>query len=268
MASTTDPTAQTAQRAKQERLRENQRRSRARRQEYLVELEKRLEDCRVTCREANYLRESFQELQAENQHLRELLNHAGIGPAPLNSFLRRLSQQESSHPDNSVPASTNLRLLKPKLSPLDLAADEHQPHHPSSHERQVTSSVVQPNGSNDQAAVFLPSSCCPPRSQTSTSSSCPPGSQTSTSSCCPPRSQASTPLESAPGALDGLGVQDQPGLAAASIDNIEHIPSLSSGDPLALDWLFNLSDSSWENFAGHSVELLLKEKMEPSESNI
>ncbi|KAK5088723.1 hypothetical protein LTR05_002944 [Lithohypha guttulata] len=64
--------------SKQERIRDNQRRSRARRQEYLADLERRLSECQLTCREADIQRAAFIELQIENTRLRELLALAGI----------------------------------------------------------------------------------------------------------------------------------------------------------------------------------------------
>lgn len=47
------PPAADQTKTKQERIRDNQRRSRARRQEYLSDLEKRLSECQLTCKPPN-----------------------------------------------------------------------------------------------------------------------------------------------------------------------------------------------------------------------
>ena len=74
--------------SKQERLRDNQRRSRARRQEHLADLERRLKEYYVICRDADIQRVAVTDLQAENARLRELLNHAGISSDVVESFGR------------------------------------------------------------------------------------------------------------------------------------------------------------------------------------
>lgn len=243
MASTKNTTAQMAQRAKQERLRENQRRCRARRQEYLVQLEQRLEECRVTCREADFLRQGFQELQTENQHLRGLLNNVGLGPAHVDSFLHHRSRQGSSQPNKSTPASKNLRLLKPKIAPHSSPSGDKQTCHPSSYQIPVTVSIAQSNGSKPQAAVSSPSSCCPPISQTSST------------------------LTPASGPLDASDFLKHPALQRALIDDIELILPPSSGDTSARDWLFNVSESTWEDYVVHSAEPFIRESLESNDSN-
>ena len=93
----------------QARIRDNQRRSRARRQEYLRDLERRLRECYVACREAELQRSAFQELQAENPRLRELLGLVGVSKALIQAFVR--------HDDAQVQSPTSaLRQLKPKLA--------------------------------------------------------------------------------------------------------------------------------------------------------
>ncbi|OQV08973.1 hypothetical protein CLAIMM_13165 isoform 1 [Cladophialophora immunda] len=71
--------------SKQQRVRDNQRRSRARRREYLAELENQLQQCHIICREADLQRNAFAELQAENARLRDLLKNAGISPDDVES---------------------------------------------------------------------------------------------------------------------------------------------------------------------------------------
>ena len=98
--------------SRQERVRDNQRRSRARRQERLQELERRLSECHTACRDAELQREAFHDLQTENSRLRELLSRLGVRDEAVERFVR---QENQSHPD---PASTAqlLRPLKPRFN--------------------------------------------------------------------------------------------------------------------------------------------------------
>ncbi|OAP62186.1 hypothetical protein AYL99_04389 [Fonsecaea erecta] len=91
--------------SKQQRVRDNQRRSRARRREYLAELESQLQQCRITCREAELQRAAFAELQAENSRLRDVLKNAGINP----------DNVETTLPRPGGLAAASFRQLKPKL---------------------------------------------------------------------------------------------------------------------------------------------------------
>src|ERR1700761_3593159 len=89
--------ASAAPKSKQERIRDNQRRSRARRQEYLADLERRLNECHVHCPDAYLQRSAFPDLQAENARLRDLLSYAGISPDVVEGFGR---ESTSSQADN------------------------------------------------------------------------------------------------------------------------------------------------------------------------
>ncbi|KAJ9607349.1 hypothetical protein H2200_008422 [Cladophialophora chaetospira] len=103
--------------SKQERIRDNQRRSRARRQEYLADLERRLKECHVTCREAEMQRSAFADLQMENARLRDLLTYAGISPDLVEGFGRqRVSSTQVGH-----AATAMQRQLKPKYRPQVLS---------------------------------------------------------------------------------------------------------------------------------------------------
>jgi len=82
------------------------RRSRARRQEHLADLERRLADCHNACREADLQRGTLKELQIENARLRELLALAGVSSTFIDTYI----SQGSEHNDPS------LRQLKPKLA--------------------------------------------------------------------------------------------------------------------------------------------------------
>lgn len=94
--------------SKQERIRLNQQRSRARKQEYLQDLEKRVHDCHTTCREADLQRESYHLLRKENLKLRALLGSLGIGELQVQSYINSDASDTSVEP-------TSLRHLRPKL---------------------------------------------------------------------------------------------------------------------------------------------------------
>ncbi|EXJ76000.1 uncharacterized protein A1O5_00508 [Cladophialophora psammophila CBS 110553] len=97
--------------SKQQRVRDNQRRSRARRREYIAELEHQLQQCRNTCREADLQRTAFSEVQAENARLRHLLKNAGINPDLLETTLG----DSTLHRPGGLTAAA-FRELRPKLS--------------------------------------------------------------------------------------------------------------------------------------------------------
>ena len=101
--------------SKRERIRDNQRRSRARKQDYLEDMEQRLKKCQVAFREAELQRAVFADLQVENAHLRDLLNHIGISADVVeNSSLRNVSQQGID-----VVAAVH-RQIEPKYQPPTL----------------------------------------------------------------------------------------------------------------------------------------------------
>ncbi|EXJ55047.1 uncharacterized protein A1O5_12786 [Cladophialophora psammophila CBS 110553] len=102
-------TAPNASKSKQERIRDNQRRSRARRQEYLAGLERRVKECQVACREAQLQRAALGDLQVENARLRDLLNYVGISPNLVETFGRPDMQ---SLPHNA--AAVAHRQIRPK----------------------------------------------------------------------------------------------------------------------------------------------------------
>lgn len=98
--------------SKQERIRLNQQRSRARKQEYMQDLERRVRDCQGLCREADLLKGSYHQLQRENVKLRALLGSLGIGDIQVDSYVN------SDAPEPSTE-QTPLRHLRPKL-PSDI----------------------------------------------------------------------------------------------------------------------------------------------------
>ena len=234
MASPQDFTPLAGLKAKQERIRDNQRRSRARRQEYLAELEQRLEQCRVTCREADLVRQSFHELQAENAHLRGLLSTAGVSPDLVESSLRQRSQQSSSNTDQNASNTTNLRQLKPKLNPLALPTNLAPPATWNSHQRSVSMSATQSVHSRTQIS-------------------------SASSSCCAEVPRISPPPEVVSTQLNFSSFVDQSGLPMETTGEISAEPASTSTGTLALDWLFDDPDSSWDNYAIQSNEHFIPE---------
>ncbi|KIX95801.1 uncharacterized protein Z520_08509 [Fonsecaea multimorphosa CBS 102226] len=95
--------------SKQERIRDNQRRSRARRQEYLAGLERRVKECQVSCRDADLQRAAYADLQVENARLRDLLHYVGISPDVVENFGRHGVQ---ALPNNA--AALAARQIKPR----------------------------------------------------------------------------------------------------------------------------------------------------------
>lgn len=110
-----DRSTPSSSKSKQERIRDNQRRSRARRQEYLADLERRLSECQLSAREADLQRSAFIELQIENTRLRELLALAGVNEQFVDHYVSQAVSQVA-YPQDNNPA---LRQLKPKIAPVD-----------------------------------------------------------------------------------------------------------------------------------------------------
>jgi hypothetical protein len=96
--------------SKQARIRDNQRRSRARRQEHLQDLERRLSECHVACREAELQLTAFKEMQIENARLRQLLEILGVNEHLIHTFVHQDATTASSS------GASALRQLKPKIA--------------------------------------------------------------------------------------------------------------------------------------------------------
>ena len=91
-------------------LQDNQRRSRARRQEHLADLEKRVAASHAACREAEMQRGAFRDAQVENARLRDLLRIAGVDEALIQSYVNQgLTQAHSAD-------SLSHRALRPRIS--------------------------------------------------------------------------------------------------------------------------------------------------------
>ncbi|KIW78607.1 hypothetical protein Z517_08445 [Fonsecaea pedrosoi CBS 271.37] len=137
-------TAPGGKRSKQERIRDNQRRSRARRQEYMAGLERRLKEYQVSCRAAELQRAAFDDLQVENARLRDLLHYVGISPDIVETFGRHEMQ---SLPGNA-PALA-YRQLKPRY---------HQPDTLQAGEVHVAESITSRESESESSCPMFPSS--------------------------------------------------------------------------------------------------------------
>ncbi|OAP59090.1 hypothetical protein AYL99_06388 [Fonsecaea erecta] len=113
MASEEASTSPPGTKSKQERIRDNQRRSRARRQEYLAGLENRVKECQVSCREADLQRAAYADLQIENARLRDLLHYVGISPDVVENFGRHGIQALPSNPAALAPRQIKPRYHQP-----------------------------------------------------------------------------------------------------------------------------------------------------------
>lgn len=95
----------TAQKANLARIRDNQRRSRARRREYLQELEQRLRAYELQGVEASSeVQQAARRVAEENRQLRGLLNRHGIGDDYISSYLHSNS---AIQPDSNSYAQSN-----------------------------------------------------------------------------------------------------------------------------------------------------------------
>lgn len=205
-------TPQSQSRSKQERIRDNQRRSRARRQEYLADLEKRLSECQITCRDADIQRAAFIELQIENTRLRELLSLAGVNDQFVEHYVSQAVAQSTQFPQEANPA---LRQLKPKIAAID----------PNRMLSSNASGGVGGSSSSNVNNVFQPSSA---------------SASASTSASAPPRRHSHNVMSSTP----AMTIPDQTMTTpATSYSNVSSFvpPQSDMSSPATFDWLYQQS---------------------------
>ncbi|KAF5667894.1 hypothetical protein FHETE_5519 [Fusarium heterosporum] len=111
-----------AQKANLARIRDNQRRSRARRREYLQELEQRLRVYELQGVEASSeVQHAARRVAEENRQLRGLLNRHGIGDEYISSYLNSTTAAQTdpaaiSHFASNIP-SDNVQSLQQAIAP-------------------------------------------------------------------------------------------------------------------------------------------------------
>lgn len=92
-------------------MRDNQRRCRARKVEYVAELERKLQECQTAGarRDVETYQSIAQRLMEENKKLKELLNRAGVSKTHVEAYLGENSKkvtQEGSVASNEAQASS------------------------------------------------------------------------------------------------------------------------------------------------------------------
>lgn len=97
------------------RVRDNQRKSRARKQEYVKELEQSLAVCKEEAQEKDIAhRLSMQKVEAENRHLKALLESLGVSTGSVQKYLhdadavnvnRKIAIPAIRRPENETPSS-------------------------------------------------------------------------------------------------------------------------------------------------------------------
>ncbi|KAJ5818627.1 hypothetical protein N7474_004218 [Penicillium riverlandense] len=98
-----DPSPETLDR--RARIRENQRKSRARRQEYIQELEHQVAQCKEQAQQSDIdHRITVQKLQAENRQLKDLLASLGYSPAAVEQCLQQAAPAPVLDRKIAIPA--------------------------------------------------------------------------------------------------------------------------------------------------------------------
>ncbi|KAH7368700.1 hypothetical protein B0T11DRAFT_66742 [Plectosphaerella cucumerina] len=95
-------TAQTKDPANASRIRDNQRRSRARRKEYVEELQRQVQEYEKQGVQASLdIQKAARDVSIENSRLRTLLSHRGVSAPEVDAYLR--SFDGIAHPDGPLP---------------------------------------------------------------------------------------------------------------------------------------------------------------------
>ncbi|KAJ5294654.1 hypothetical protein PENANT_c006G06482 [Penicillium antarcticum] len=163
------------------RVRDNQRKSRARKQQYVKELEQRLSVCESRAQQRDIeFRLAMQRVEAENRHLKTLLGSLGISNASVQQYLQVVEQRESNTQKIAIPA-----VQRPEgfysPAPSDGSDRRLSVAMPRVYENQEKTEPT------EEQLSARGSVCGPP----SSNGSCLP--QTGSSSCGPPSSNACTP---------------------------------------------------------------------------
>ena len=104
----------TQEKANLARIRDNQRRSRARRKEYLQELEGKFRNCELLGVEASSeIQSAARRVAEENKRLRALLRARGVGDAEVDEFLGRPSTENPQFPSAAAALDAMLKVKRP-----------------------------------------------------------------------------------------------------------------------------------------------------------
>ncbi|KUL90705.1 hypothetical protein ZTR_00249 [Talaromyces verruculosus] len=158
------------------RVRENQRKSRARRQQYIEDLEQKVAVCNAQAqqREIEHLI-ALQKLEAENAKLRALLQRAGLAPGLVEDFLKDVSQP-------TVSEKIAIPRLKAPISPRSASSPyiastikPDEPYTPVSSTGVATAcnnNVTPAPAGHYPVTVQKSDACCGPASSTSVDAVC------------------------------------------------------------------------------------------------
>lgn len=99
-------------------MRENQRKSRAKRQEYVRELEQRLGVCKEQAQQKDIEhRLAIQKVEAENRHLRMLLGSLGLNADLVQQYVQMAGKSSELDRKIAIPAITRPSQPEPSASP-------------------------------------------------------------------------------------------------------------------------------------------------------
>ncbi|OKO93746.1 hypothetical protein PENSUB_12025 [Penicillium subrubescens] len=222
------------------RVRENQRKSRARKQEYVRELEQRLATFKNDAQQKDIQhRLASQKLEAENRHLRTLLGSLGISAELVQQYLQLADQGTAVNRKVAIPA-----MQRPAELPV-LSSPSSETNPRSSSARASASSVCSTatDGSTPRESggtptsytpiIYAPTACAPiaPASTTCAPTGCVPTACAPTtcapSSCAP---NSCTPMKVEPGAMKVEA--EEPQLPQQPLQpSFEQLPQLPSQDP-------------------------------------
>lgn len=109
----TNPT-RSQEKANLARIRDNQRRSRARRKDYLQELEGKFRNCELLGVEASSeIQSAARRVAEENKRLRALLRVRGVGDAEVDEFLGRPTTENPQFPSAGAALDAMLKVKRP-----------------------------------------------------------------------------------------------------------------------------------------------------------
>ncbi|KAJ5748335.1 uncharacterized protein N7511_010031 [Penicillium nucicola] len=166
------------------RVRDNQRKSRARKQQYVKELEQRLSVCETQAQQRDIeYRLAVQKVEAENRHLKTLLATLGISNASVQEYLQVIEHKENTTQKIAIPAvqrpdgrnspahsdgsDRRMSLAIPRVYDHQVKTE------PTEHAFSVRGSVCGPPANNDSCGPMAGNSDCGPQAR---SSSCGPDS--------------------------------------------------------------------------------------------
>lgn len=191
------------------RVRENQRKSRARKQEYVRELEQRLATFKNDAQQKDIQhRLASQKLEAENRHLRTLLGSLGISAELVQQYLQLADQGTAVNRKVAIPAMQRPAEL-PVLSP---SSSETNPR--SSSARASASSVCSTatDGSTPRESGGTPTSYTPITYAPTACAPLAPASTTCAPTCAPSRCapNSCTPMKVEPEVMKVEAEEPQP----------------------------------------------------------